>query len=389
MNLWKRVALTAIALLLGTAIWLPCVRFVFARPETDYYRQDGVPRLARELAARQRRLWTEPESRERELNRMRVTNAEWDFMGRTFLVLALANLSLREPAEAENNLAVMDLIIEETLRLEREKGMYFFLMDYARSNEFVNQPARSLFLDGEIALMLGARRLVRENEEYRGLLRERVQIIERSIRRGPLLAAESYPDECWMFDHAMALAAMRMADTLDGSDHSALIRDWLATARQRLVNVQTGLLVSSYSLDGDVTDGPEGSTIFMVAHCLQLVDAEFAADQYTRAKREMGKQVLGFGFAREWPQSWPGPADVDSGPTVPVVGASAGASGMAVIAASAFGDREFLASPVRSLDLTAFPIRRDGELRYGASNQVGDAALLYALVLGPLWDRVR
>ncbi|MGO8736151.1 MAG: hypothetical protein ACLQVM_25535, partial [Terriglobia bacterium] len=54
-----------------------------------------------------------------------------DFMGRTYLVLALANMSLREPAAQESYLKIMDQIIGETMRLEKEKGLYFFLMDYA------------------------------------------------------------------------------------------------------------------------------------------------------------------------------------------------------------------------------------------------------------------
>ena len=52
-----------------------------------------------------------------EIAKMRASNAEWDFMGRTFLVLALANMSLREPASQPQYLTIMDTIIEETLRL--------------------------------------------------------------------------------------------------------------------------------------------------------------------------------------------------------------------------------------------------------------------------------
>jgi hypothetical protein len=62
---------------------------------------------------------------------------------------------------------VIDAIIGETLRLEKEKGIFYFLMDYARDSAFVAKPARSLFEDGEIALMMGARRLVAEDERYR------------------------------------------------------------------------------------------------------------------------------------------------------------------------------------------------------------------------------
>ena len=34
--------------------------------------------------------------------------------------------------------------------------MYFFLMDYASAAKYVMKPERSLFLDGEIALMLAS-----------------------------------------------------------------------------------------------------------------------------------------------------------------------------------------------------------------------------------------
>ena len=49
---------------------------------------------------------------------MRASNAEWDFMGRSFLVWSLANMSLREPASKALYLQTVDQIIEETIRLE-------------------------------------------------------------------------------------------------------------------------------------------------------------------------------------------------------------------------------------------------------------------------------
>ena len=64
--------------------------------------------------------------------KMRGTNAEWDFMGRSFLVWALANRGLRHPEQKDACLAVMDRIIDETLKTEREQGIFHFLMPYAR-----------------------------------------------------------------------------------------------------------------------------------------------------------------------------------------------------------------------------------------------------------------
>jgi hypothetical protein len=160
-------------------------------------------------------------------------------------------------------------------------------------------------------------------------------------------------------------------------------------ARHKLVHSASGLLVSSFTTDGSPVIGPEGSSLWMVAHCLQLVDPAFARDQYERTRRELGGGTLGFSYAREWPSSWRGPADIDSGPIIPFLEISAGSSGMAFIGASAFGDESFLAALNATIDFAGFPARKNGELKYCASNQVGDAALLYAATLGPIWEKVK
>jgi hypothetical protein len=216
-----------------------------------------------------------------------------------------------------------------------------------------------------------------------------VNAIVGRFQKNPRMLLESYPDVCWMFDHCIALDAIKMADSLDGSDHSALIRDWLAMAKQKLVDRESGLLISSFTTDDTPLAGPEGSSIWMVAHSLQLLDEDFARDQYERARKELGAITLGFGYAHEWPKSWKGEANIDSGPIIPVFEISAGSSGMAFIGASTFGDDRFLMSLAATLDFAGFPSRTHERLKYCASNQVGDAALLYAATLGPLWQKVK
>jgi hypothetical protein len=384
----RRLLISLAALVIATAIWLPCVHLLFARPASTFRAPQGLSPTARALAARHLELWTDPKLRDQELKRMRASNAEWDFMGRSFLVWSLANMGLRDPASKAVYLETIDRIIDETLRLEKQEGIYIFLMPYARSSPYEVQPARSLFLDGEIALMLAARRVLEEKPDYKPLLTERIKLITAGLQKNPHMALESYPNECWMFDHAVALAATRVADYLDGTDHSALRRDWVALAKNKLVDPASGILISSFTCDGQHLDGPEGSTIWMVAHCLQLVDEDFARDQYQRARKDLGETLMGFGYAHEWPASWNGPADIDSGPIIPVLNISAGSSGLAFIGASAFGDDHFLSSLAATLDFAAFPERNHGTLKYNASNQVGDAAILYAATLGPLWEKV-
>ena len=388
-SLAVRVMLAGVSLVLAALVWLPSVHFFFQAPVPPPKQQAAVVPWADRLAARHLHLWSDAHARHAELAKTRSGNAEWDFMGRSFLVWALGNMALGEPDRQDEYLAVMDRIIDETLRLERQNGMHHFLMPYAWCGSFVQQPPRSLFLDGEIALMLAVRQVVRHKDAYCQPLRDRVDTILQRMEAGPVLCAESYPDECWTFCNAVALAAVRLDDYLVGTDHSDFFQRWVHSARQKLVDPDTGLLVSSFTLAGQPMDGPEGSSIWMVAHCLQVIDEDFARDQYDRARQELGRKICGFGYAREWPPGWQGRDDVDSGPVIPVLGVSAGSSGLALVGARAFDDGPYFRSLRTTLDFAAFPIERRGRLRYGASNQVGDAVLLYAAVMGPVWEEVQ
>lgn len=380
----RRRAAGALGVLLAGALWVPAMHLFFDG------RADPAGRraTAADLREAQLALFEDPATRARVLERMRGANAEWDFMGRTFLVLALANDALAHPERRARDLAVVDAVLEETLRLEQARGPAHFLMDYVHDGRFRDPSGRSVFVDGEIALMLAARQRVEAAERWRRPLAERVRAVTRQMARGPVASAESYPDECWTFCNTLALAAVRTSDSVTGEDHSPLLRRWVRTARARLIDPETGLLVSSFRHDGTPLDGPEGSSVFMAAHALEVVDPAFARAQYARAREALGASFAGFAWAREWPASWRGPADVDSGPVVPLVDASAGASGMALLGAAAFDDEPFARALHRSLALAAFPLREAGRLRFAASNQVGDAVLLYALSQGPLWDAV-
>lgn len=388
MSLTRRLFLAVTALAIATALWLPAVHLLYRPRLSEWRGVDAVGPKAHLLAARHLALWKDPALRSQELGRMRATNPEWDFMGRTFLVLSLANMSFREPQSRPAYLRTIDTIVDDTLALERAHGMYTFLMAYARAGKYLAEPARSLFVDGEIALMLGVRRLLEEKPEWRPLLQERVTAMIRAIESSAALVAESYPNEGWIFDHCMALAAIKIADLVDGQDHSAFITRWLQHARKLLTDPGTGMLISSVARDGSPLDGPEGSTIWLVSHCLQVIDEPFARDQYQRAKKELARSILGFGYASEWPRAWKGRPDVDSGVAIPGLGLSVGSSGMAFIGASGFDDTAYLSGLLTTLNFGAFPVQRDGKLSYSASNQVGDAVLLYAMVLGPLWKDV-
>lgn len=329
----------------------------------------------------------DPARREAAVRSLRAQNPEWDFMARTFSAYALAELALAEPDRRAERLAAIDTLIAQTVA-DDARGPTWFLLPYGEAEPFRVLPARSVFVDGEIALMMGLRRLVEEREDLRAPMAERLDAVVTRMEQSPVLCAESYPDECWLFCTTIALAAMRVQDVLDHTDHTPLFHRWVAVAQEQLVDPRTGLLVSSFHLDGTPKDGPEGSSIFLAAHMLRIVDPAFAADQHTRANAELSGSVLGLGYAREWPASWTGPLDVDSGEIVPFLGASPSASGFAVLDAVSFGDTARRRSLETALALTGAPIWEGEALRYGRGNEVGDAVLLYAGAVGPAWEKV-
>jgi len=370
---WLR--LSALLTVAATA-WLPNVH--------RFYEVDAAGRehIAASLAAR---AVGEPD-----VASVRAVNPEWDFMSRTFTVLGLANRALRSPpADRARLLASIDRVVDETVKLDADAGQLHFLLDYARAGSFIDPDGRSLFIDGEILMMIAARDLVEPRTSMDGEARVRAGRVERAMRRSPSLSGESYPNECWTFCNTTALAALAMSDRAMGGDHRELSRAWLAYAKEHLLDPKTGILVSSYTYDGHVKDGAEGSSIWMSAQNLLLVDEAFAKDQYARARHELAGSVLGFGYAREWPRGEPARPDVDSGPIVPLLDASAGSSGFALVGASAFGDVAWRDELLRSLELAAFPREDESGRRYLASNAVGDAVLFYALEQGPLFGRAR
>ncbi len=378
-----------LSLALASFVWLITVRHVYSPGSSLEPDPSGVPPRAQELAKRHLALWSDEGLRANEQVRMRKSNAEWDFMGRSFLAWSFANLALRQPAEAPRYLAAIDAIIDETLSLETERGMHHFLMPYSRRAPFVMQPERSQFLDGEIALMLAHRLLIAPREDYRAELERRVEAMTARMAESPVLSAESYPDECWTFCNTVALAAIRGADAVTGSDHSALTQRWVEVAREKLVEPETGLLISSYTVRGEHLDKAEGSSIWLSASMLDLVDEPFAREQYKLARKELGRDLLGFGWAREWPEAAKQQVDVDSGPIVPWLEVSAGSSGLAFVGAATFGDGTWNRELHTTLNFAGFPTQDEAGLRFAASNQVGDAVVLYALTLGPAFEAFR
>jgi len=331
---------------------------------------------------------TTPGSR---MRRMRRLNPEYDLMARTFTVQALADRALAQPTHTDEHLAYMDRIIADTLRAEERHGQAHWLLGYWQP-QAVRGTGRSLFVDGEVLAMVTARRMVRDDRpELQQETRRRSRLVRSNLGSGSdLPMAESYADEGWLFCHAMALVGLRTEEVLDGADHSDLFLRFRQHTLPALMDpAGTGLLVSEFDMDAIPGDGPEGSSIWFATTALSVLYPELAADQYRRARAELGRSMFGLGYSVEWPPSAEGVADVDSGPIVPLLGASASASGFAIAAARVHQDPSFAHQLHEAQGAAEALLQLSPELHRWAANPVADAVLVWAAGVGPLYDAIR
>jgi hypothetical protein len=305
LKFFKKTALTFAVVILAACLWFPVIHLFFKKDISQYKSSHAVAPMAQALANTHLALWRDPKLRKIELDKMQYNNPEWDFMSRTYFVLALANMALLDSSYTNQSCSIIDAIIENTLMTETERGFQYFLLDYGRRGGWVNSPEGSIFIDGEIALMMAARRAIREKESLKPLLQKRVQRMVRRMKESPIFCDESYPNECWIFCNTVGLAAIKMSDKLDKTDHSLFFQKWLRQAKDKLVDKKTGLLISAFTIQGKplaTGPGPEGSSIWMACHMLQIIDPVFAREKYKKAKSELGGSL----FLISKPPGFPG-----------------------------------------------------------------------------------
>lgn len=114
-------------------------------------------------------------------------------------------------------------------------------------------------------------------------------------------------------------------------------------------------------------------------HFLNDFAPEFATNQYTLAKKYLFRSALGLAAVREFPEGGEGRPDVDSGPVLFGLGPSA--SGFAIAAAAAMGDKEFAWQLIKASALAGIPVYNGHELYYQSMPPVGQAVVLYGKTL--------
>jgi hypothetical protein len=203
-----------------------------------------------------------------------------------------------------------------------------------------------------------------------------------AFERSPTPFLTAYPNQAWPVDSTVAIAALRLHDTLLPARFAPTIDHWLRAVREQL-DPSTGLLPHRADpLTGEPLEGARGSSQSVIARFLTEIDPAWGREQYVLFRRQFVDAPLGVAGVREYPLGSEGTGDVDSGPLL--LGISLSASAVTLGAALVQGDRALADSLLHASEGFGVPISWGGAKRYlfGAI-PVGDAFLVWSKAARP------
>jgi hypothetical protein len=182
---------------------------------------------------------------------------------------------------------------------------------------------------------------------------------------------------------ALAIASLRLHDTLLPARFAGTVERWLKGVKQRL-DPGTGLIPHQVDPDtGDPVEVARGSSQSLIECFLPDIDPVFAREQYLRLREQFLVSPLGLGPAvREYPKGMNGRADVDSGPLP--LGVGLPATVVTIGAAQVNGDAGLAAALAGYVELAGLPIDTPWTKRYAFGLlPIGDAFLAWSKTMQP------
>ncbi|MBN2590936.1 MAG: hypothetical protein JXA96_13810 [Sedimentisphaerales bacterium] len=179
-----------------------------------------------------------------------------------------------------------------------------------------------------------------ENKKNEDLLRWQVESLAKEFDESPYGVIDDYPGQCYPVDIVPAIAAIKRADSVLGTDHSDFVKRAVRGFEDTRLDDNTGLpgyIVSSRT--GQALESARGVGISFMLIWAPEIWPETASDWYNKYEKQFwmrNRWIAGF---REFPRNFDVGrfffADVDAGPVIR--GFGAGASAFAIGATRAMG----------------------------------------------------
>jgi hypothetical protein len=302
------------------------------------------------------------------------THGQMDVARDTMTILGLGQIVREHP---ERRAAYLPAMRAAAARLADPRAFGYPARVWGTNGVASIRPGDGHAYLGYINLALGMLRAVDPDMPERALHDRLTAALADRLAQAPNGLIETYPGETWPPDVAAVAASIGLHAAVTGTDRHALLAHW-AERFSRCAISSSGYLVQRVrSGTCRPADAPRGSGTAIASYLLGFADAPLSQRLYDALRAQGRISWLGFGGVREYPKGFTGKGDGDSGPVI--LGASVGATGYAIGAARAHGDRDFFRELYRSATLGRTGLGIGKRLQPPGGPELANALLLAML----------
>lgn len=212
-------------------------------------------------------------------------------------------------------------------------------------------------------------------------LEELTQGIASALDESPTPFLQAYPGGAWSCDTVVAVAALAEHDRVLEERYAATVDRWLGEVEERLDD--SGLLAHRVDPEtGEPLQGARATSSTLIARFMGAIDSDAGTSYYEATRVAFITTRFGLTGTAEYPNGEEGEGDVDSGPLI--LGVSASASVVMAGAAAFYRDEQTADALFGTMELAGLPIEFGTGKRYGFGLvPVGDAFVAWASATQP------